>query len=88
MISVSRVFYTSNNLHQLFIIITFIHNLQNRKPCIDMYVYTLWLKFSQLMYLKVSARLHMLMTFNQTPYADDDMPNKMVDCVKKNLFRK
>ena len=49
------------------------HNLQNRKVSIVIVHYLA--KISQLMHLKVSAKLH----------ADDNTSNATGDCVQKNL---
>ena len=63
MISIDRVFHTSNNLRQLLITITFIHNLKNKKARVVIVRYLA--EVFQLMHLKVSAKVHMLIATRQ-----------------------
>ena len=64
MISVDRVFHTSANLRQLFMVIIFIHNLKNSKSCKVIVLYLA--AISQLMHLTNLAKLHILMITRQT----------------------
>ena len=64
MISIDRVFHTSANLHWMFVVIVFIHNLQNRKSYIAIGCYLG--EIPQSMRFTISAKLHMLKITRQT----------------------
>ena len=73
-ISVDRVFHRSANFCQLFMVIIFIHNLQNRK--------------SRKVIVRYLAEINVFDDFSQTVHVDDNTPKMQLETVLKKVYRK
>ena len=70
-----QVFYEKSNCHKFFIMIIFIHNLQNWKVCKVLIHYL----------AERSEGSEVFEGLSQTVYTDEKTPNATRDCIKKTL---